>query len=461
MSFFSFILALTLIFYCRKSILKFLSGIDKKYWILLAVIFCLGLFFRLQFSPFTHLMDAEYDFMSIAKIAAEKNTIPDSRLTGYPLLLSFSFLLFGFSNTTTYYWNIFLTNFVILAIFLFTYSLFQNKKIAIYSSFIAAVSPLFLLFSSISAVNLISATFVLFALFIFTLYYKSNNENKKLFYCSIFLLAFSLNRRIENFLLLLLLFPLYINKEKRVKRLNFWLPLLILLLLSLPTILLISTGGGHGLSSLEEGFLGREYILEDLRLLDEVFIGHLIKPMFAPTFFIFFSIIGIIVSIRIYFTKRKNFGSKKHFSILLLFYWFGSYLVLYLSLNRVGIHWNMAINIYPVYIIFSCIGIYTVETGLIKLFKTNKQFYLTILIISIILISFLFFTSENVYWKRINGGGTPITELPILLEKDIKDNCTVLVIGPSEFLELFTNLSVIEWSRITNEDRHPEDIGAK
>jgi len=209
-----------------------LKKIKKKYWIILIFITLVGLILRLL-APHRHLFFIDESFyMGAAKSITEYGrsfltTGPYSKQIGWPILLSIPFLLFGVNNYIAIYTSMFFGILSIPLMFILTYLLTKNKKIAIISSFLLAIYPMHIKYSGSAEIIIPSIFFILLTLISFIIYTKINK--KILLTLSILLLTFTIQIRLEN---LLIIFPIaYILWQKKAKK------ELYLFLITIPFIL--------------------------------------------------------------------------------------------------------------------------------------------------------------------------------------------------------------------------------
>ncbi len=212
----------------RLEIKKIFKKIKKQTWVLISILFLFGLVLRIFYVPNLHLMYVdEFFYMESAKnilIHGKSelcsytlnglDCIAYNKLSGWPLLISWVFLFFGFNRFLIINFNSLLGALSIVMVFLTTYVLFRNEKISLLSSLFTTVLPFHLVWSSTAETNASASLFVLLFVFSFLLYNKTKKWN--FFLLSFLTLSFACFIRIENGLLFIPLVAMALLDRKRL-----------------------------------------------------------------------------------------------------------------------------------------------------------------------------------------------------------------------------------------------------
>src|SRR3989338_8855761 len=202
-----------------NTIFKEIKEIRKNTIIWLFVILLVALSVRLFLVPQSHIFLIDESFyMSSAKniILHSKSFMATGdypKPIGWPVLLSIAFFFFGISNYTAIYTSTFFGAASVILIFLMTYFLFKNEKMALYSSLFLAILPIHIIYSASAETAIISSFFILATLASFLLCIK--HREKSLAFLALFIFLFTIQIRLENILLVILLgFLFYANSTK-------------------------------------------------------------------------------------------------------------------------------------------------------------------------------------------------------------------------------------------------------
>jgi len=232
---FVFISLIAFVFLNIKTIVKQFKGIKGKTWIILILIFLTGFSLRFLVFPHVHLMYIDEPwYLELAKNMNQKHNpvvckyidynteqcnAPTKPL-GWPFLISIVFLIFGLNNYYALYLGSLIGSFSIILIFLLTYLIFKNQKIALWSSFLLALTPIYILWSNSAETNSTSVFFVMLTMLFFIIYAK--NKQKSILILTILSLFFTALIRFENIILAAILFLVYIKLRKFNSKAAFW-----------------------------------------------------------------------------------------------------------------------------------------------------------------------------------------------------------------------------------------------
>jgi len=402
-----------------KIISKQFKKIKKKTWLILVLVVLLGAYFRFFFAPhhFRVLTDEPGHIEAAKNILQhteaknceylmEESCEPYKRQLGWPLLLSFCFLLFGVNNYIAINLSALFGSLSITLLFLFTYLLFKKESIALWSSLLLCLTPAHIIWSGTAEPNVASLFFLLLTLLFFMVCFREGTLKTR--FLAVFSLLFTLQMRSEFLLLLPVLFLLWLFFGKKTK--PWWLPWLVFIVF-LPTYLIqlyfdlaanlsISGGGLFNIFNLFKNApttLGM--ILNDYNLLFVVslFLG-------------------------LYLIRQK----KKIFIPLLAF--FLVFFLLYSSFQRPQTRMFLA-PIIPL-ILFSAYGLD---------FLTKKFNKITLALVVLLMLSF--------YPSLAGIEAQPFqaleTKVPQLAQKDIPADCYILTEWP-ETLACTTDFKLVD-----------------
>jgi len=389
--FFAIILSLMVFsfIWSLKDIRKLFLKIDKKTWIILLVIFLVGLSLRTFVAPHVHRLLYDEDiYLNIGQnIAREGKAVNcmygsqekcfqeeyNKQPNGYPFLMSIVFL-FGTSESAAYYATAIISSLTIILVFLISYLLFENEKISVFSTLIFTLTPIAILWAPTTSSDAVFIFFAGLTVFAFLSYFKNSKNNILLF--SFASLAYAIQIRTEGILLVLLviiMFP-FLKKDffNEIRKKEFLIILIIFSLLILPHLM-------HLDSVKEESWgakgdkLGLEYVNKNLK--DNVMLFF--ENTRFPVVFTILSLIGLAL--------RKVWKEK-----IFLGLWFLSFFVLYLlfyagSFNM-GVDVRFSLQLYlPLAILGGC-GAFLIVDNLNKIVK--KKWISSGVVALIIIVSF-------------------------------------------------------------------------
>ena len=227
------------------------SKIKKTTWIYLLLIFLLALFTRIIILEHHHIMYIDEPiYMESAKnlfkenkpllceyIGLEKVCRIYKKPLGWPVLLSYAFMVAGINNYVALNFSAILGSLSVALMFLFAYLVSRKGYVGLISSFILAIFPLHIRFSKSAETNIPSLFFVLVALIMFMIFAYNKNSIEMLFLSFISLL-FATMIRIENMVLIIpMMLLVCTNKVKVEIKKPAFLFIVILFLVSLPQLI--------------------------------------------------------------------------------------------------------------------------------------------------------------------------------------------------------------------------------
>jgi len=386
--FFGITLALVLIsfFWSLKNIKPLFKNVDKKIWIVLLVIFILGLYLRVFVAPHTHRLYYDEDiYLNIAQNIVKEGRailcnygtqekcfegIYNKQPNGYSFLMSV-FFIFGTSETLAHYATAVISSLIIPLIFLVAYLLFDNQKIAVLSALFFCLIPISIVWAPTTSSESVSVFFMALAFLALLSYLKNKKIPLLLFFFST--LAYSIQIRPEGFLFLpIVLLAFVLDKDffAGLRKKEFLVIFILFCALLVPHAL-------HTLSVKSEGWgasgnkLGTEYVENNLSVNGMFFFENTRFPLVFSAL----AILGL-------YPFRKEWRKKT-----VLVAWFLAFFILYLlfyagSFNY-GVDVRFSMNLYiPLAILGGC-GAFLISRGLDKFLKKG---YVSLVIASFVLI---------------------------------------------------------------------------
>jgi hypothetical protein len=345
-----FLVFLILVFLNARELFFHLKKINKKLLLPLFLIFIFGFWLRNSTYKYGALYDG-FIYQSSAKIMLINNiqawscgigNIVSCRLynqhlapTGYPYLIMILYSLFGVYDIYAMMLSGFLGSLTIILVFLISYFLFKDGKIALLSSLIFALVPMDIVLSSTAAVRPTSLFFIGLTMFFFIIGLES--KSIKLWALVLMTWSISINIKQENSLLLLpMIYFIMVNPEKTsdlfslIKK-NYKSVLLLLLIFFLSLIPV-----EHWIIFADHGpqlFRISNFPSASGILLSSFFGSSLIKGLYNPivSFFFFLSILFL-------------FSKPERKSIRFLWIWFTGYFFLYSLLQCPNSQHNMCLD---------------------------------------------------------------------------------------------------------------------
>jgi len=385
-----FLALIGLIVINAKRIIKQFKNIKTTTWITVLLIFLLGLIIRMFFIP--HMHQVFYDEFYHINIAGNmdkeqkfcSNLINESycKIIGWPpgyhFLLSFVFKVFGISEDVAYFFNVFFSSISLLLIFLLTYLVFKNDKIALLSMLMLDFLPVHLKISGSAALMPLSFFFMTLSMIFFLIYLRE----KKFTLLVLFLtsLLFMIYIRPENFILIFLfsMFIFFYNK-KSLKNKRIIITLIIFILLLIPLSFQIYNGLNNKTPYWNESIVSFfDFFKQNVWYNILFWFENKINPLFYTLFAIF----GLFSFKRI--TKKI-----KYFLLI----WFIAFFIFYtcfekgdMSIRLTLDSWRYSLPLYVPIILFAGNGCYE----LITTFDKNA-FKLLLALIMVLLVVFNYF----------------------------------------------------------------------
>jgi len=373
-----------------KEIKKAVSGIDKIYYVYLAIIIALFSFLELAFVAPTHLLyNDEYIYISVAKMILTEHLaavcsfsnatmcVPGTagfihQPLGWSFLLAIPFSIFGVNFGVAYNMELLFSILAIIFLFYTTYLLVKDQKAAVLASAILAFTPLFMSYSRSSILDTPAVTFLLLSTFLFAAYMK--RKSMLIGIASIFAIAYALSIKVDMiFILAIILLILLLDRDKfegtdaRKKLRGLLILVIIAIAVIFPAVLYIyaadqvSFGAPSGQPNFSLSYLennSSENLLFWLGAYDNVYVqasnSHYYDEF--PLTYTIFAIIGGISLLR--YRKYREF--------MLFALWFLIVFLFYTSYYAGGVNYNAGIDVryfasaFPVVAILAAYGFLSV-----------------------------------------------------------------------------------------------------
>ncbi len=357
-------------FYSIKDFKKIFQKIDKKTWIVILIIFIVGLSLRTFYAPHTHRLYFDEDiYLNIGQNIAREGKnylcnfgsqtecfdyIYNKQPSGYSFFISIFYFLFGTSETMAHYINAIVSSLTTILVFLLAYLLFKSEKVGIFASLIFIFIPVAIRWAPTTSTGTIFIFFMALTVLGFLCYFKTYKNNILLF--SFAALAYTIQFRPEGLLLvpiILLLFLIH-NKEifSKIKSKEFMIIITVFSLLIIPHMIHLNTVKDEKWGT-EGEKMSTEYFEKNFK--DNALFFF--ENTRFPITFTFFAIIGLAF---------RNFWKKKIFLILWFLTFFGIYLLFYAGSFNFGVDVRYSL---PIYVQISILG----GCGVFLLYKLLKK----------------------------------------------------------------------------------------
>lgn len=287
------------------------SNIERKTWVWLLIIMLIGLYFRAFVVPHTHRIFFDEDiYLDIGNsIATEgrallcndgtptkcNDGILNKEPNGYPVLIAILYFIFGSSESIIFGFSVFVGTLSILLVFLISYLVFDERN-GVYCALLFALMPAHIIWSGSVGAEIYSLTFTLITILSFMLYFKT--QKFELHMMSIFALAYAIQMRPENGLLIAIVGMMFVVFDKKiVKRLEekrFLASVILLFLLIIPHMVHITHAAATDTWGAEHGKLGLKYLNQNFQFnTDFWYDGEM-----HPALFSVFTLVGVIALLK-------------------------------------------------------------------------------------------------------------------------------------------------------------------
>jgi len=304
-----FFIFTSLLIYNFKIIISFLKTIPKKGVFPLIFVLITALFLRIFIVHHTMFYD-ESIYINVAQnmyyhhqyggtLEGSKDRpeiiAPYNRPGGHSFLINLFYLFFGESKKSAFLMNSLLGTLSVVTIFLFSYALFKSITISFFASLFVNIFPIYLVYSGSISSEISSFFFISLSLFILVLFIRFNETS--LLYLLIATASSSFYIRPENtlFLIPLIVFFIFLVRDGKLPRKQFWNLMYFLFALVLP---LLSKFAVEKLEITDPWSLGLlwEHLSDNIR--------YLFNDVSTPLLYTIFSLFGAYF---LYKTSRKIF----------------------------------------------------------------------------------------------------------------------------------------------------------
>ncbi len=443
----NFLLILALFLLNFKDITKRLSEVNNRTWLILAVVFIIGLSLRTFATPHTHRVYFDEDiYLDMGKEILLRGqgslcNYGDSSScyayafmkwpNGYPFLLAVAYLFFGISETVAFALVTLLSSLSVVLIFLITYLLSGRERIALFASLMFALIPIHIMWSGTAATEPVLVFFTMLAAFFFAL--GLNSINWKMNLLALSTLAYAVQIRTEGIILLPIFFLLVLLLDKErwkkfvgYKSVTLWVLFFVLITPYLVHAYHSSINETWGSS---EGTFGLKFAVENAPVNAWFWIAGY-PTIEHPFLYTALAFIGIAYLAR---RDRKLLISLGSwfllFFVLYAFFYAGS--VLY------GVDVRYALSSYVPFVMLAAFGSYALTR-----IEPRRESAVTILVSVIILVSFLFYLpSVATPAEKIEEARQARVYHDYVLDyvNNLDDDCYILSHVPSMYLAAGVN----------------------
>jgi len=455
----NFILLIILVYFNREHIKKFLLKIDRKSWIILALIFFAALTLRIMIPPHHHIMYIdEAWYMEAGKdMLLTGNQGGYAKSIGWPFILRIVFGLFGISNWVAIYTSVFLGALTIFNMFFLAFIITKRRDISLVSALLFSLFPTHIRWSATAENMVASLFFIPLTIFFCFLYYR--NKKTSLLWLSAVSLAFTAQFRPENYIFIVLFLlgcALYGHQFFKKLNLKFIAPWLILVILALPNLIVVldfklSTNWIESDTAGEQ--TGSNWSFHNLVYNSSNYGIYIFNSKFQPIIFSFLLMTGLIYML---YKQRKEALFLITWFCLMWFVYFFSW---FQTLGGMDIlsKTKYLMSFYPITVIFAVYGILLIKNLLplkIKIFKI-KRLILPIITVILVILFIPYSIQASTYFR--SDAHKLETKIPELAEKDIGDKCIIIANLPT-ILKSTTHLNVEDIGYFLTYKSFQEDI---
>lgn len=447
----SFILMIIACNMNRSYFKVFFGKIDKKTWMIAALIFLLALVLRMVIPLRGHILYLdEAWYMEAAKNMLQTGSQGHyPKPIGWPFLLAVSFAVFGVNNLVAIYTSIFIGALTTVGIFLMAFIITQRKDMGLIAALLFSFFPAHIRWSASAETNVASLFFTVLTVFFFFLYYRA--PKRSLLWLALSALAFTVQIRSENYMLpVLFLAGCFIFGCRPFKKADLTL-ILVSVLLFMPNLIQTFVFYMHENWPHNIGLTAAGGSLPNLFYNFLHFARYIINAEFQPVLLSFLIVLGTGY---MFFKQKKEWVFLLFWFVLLCFFYF-----FLASFQAIGagsepvLQTRFFMMFYPITLLFACYGILLVQ----RAFKNYeiKRYVLGSLIVVLI----LFFIP---YVRQASGWfNDPIRSLdikiPSLIKKDIPGDCVIISNWPV-LLRATTDYRVMDIQEFLEDESEQEAI---
>lgn len=370
-----------------KKICAQFKKVSRKTWVLLAVIFILGLLLRTAIAPRTHRLYFDEDiYLDIGKqilldgrgclcnygtpsecYSCELMKWPN----GYTFMLAAAYALFGVSENTAFSFVTALSSCAVVMTFFAAYLLSKKETVGLFAALLLALTPLLIMWSTTVATE---PVFVFFSITTVVLFLLSQ-QDKKIFLLAMLVLAMTVQIKTEGVILIPIVAALlFLERNKNARDIMPWLIFFALItpyMIHIYHASKVDTWGSSG-EKFGIGYMAKN-IPENL-----VFWINGYPNIEHPLLFTILAVVGLFV------WKRKN---------IFLAVWFSAIFLLYSSFYagsvKYGVDVRYALLQYPPLLMLAAYGMYYATQ--LKMKMKNFEFIATVLLVAAVAVSFLIY----------------------------------------------------------------------
>jgi len=443
------------LFSCRNWVFKIFKKISKRTWLILALVFLLGLALRINGPHVYETYFDSYEYASSTQSMARnrefytctlkvENACYQKNLPAHPpssnFLYSFIMIFIGTTENDFFNSSVIVGSISIVLFFFVAFMLFKQENIALWSAFAFSLIPIHIKLSSTGMLEIGEIFYFLLA-FLSILLLKEK-PNRKTFLLVIFSTVLLIQSRAEAVLFLFLvpfsifLFRKEIFKKFSLKKLFYnkfdvsnidVIFILLVVLLFLPDIYYV-TNVTHRYSSfgIERGIKG--FSIENLFKNIRPDLSFYFDSRYHPISYSILAIVGV------YYVLRENL--KKEY--VFLFAWFLSFSLFFLLYNYGDYEYSesqhFSLISYPPLVFFAVIGIEMI----IKYLKRCRIFLIFIFVLLILSNAYFFDKTYIHAYAYAYGPAKPTTYEFIneyyfvkSFQKTLPTNSFIITINPS------------------------------
>jgi 4-amino-4-deoxy-L-arabinose transferase-like glycosyltransferase len=263
------IIIINLIFLNFREIKCLFSGIKKKTWIYLIIIFLAGGILR--FGVAAHMHNLYYDenaYIDMAKsVSLHWNNCLclynlngacnfcgfSFKSIGYTFILGLFFKFFGLSEAVSYFVSSLFGSLTIVGIFLLAYLLFKKQNIGLWISLILALYPLHIRWSGSAVPEIVALFFIILSFLLVQVYFEI--PKFKYLLLAILMFIFTISLKEENILMLGFFILLLIIKRAPKKKIYSAVSIIALLIIPVVIGAIFLQFGG----TIKESYAGSRY----------------------------------------------------------------------------------------------------------------------------------------------------------------------------------------------------------
>lgn len=446
-----FLLLITALIASFNDIKKIIGKISLRTKVIITVITIIGFLLRFFIPAKQHII--LYDEMWYLEAASHIVQFGEfgvyAKSMGWPFLLSILFRITEANNLTAILFTIIIGSLSIILMFLLTYAITKNQLLGIVSAIIFAISPVHIRWSSTTETNIASLFFIMLAMFLFFIYYRSFKTS--LLLCSGAAIAVAATFRPENYIL----FPLFLigavifrKKEKLFPLLGkVAIPLFIAFAITIPNLIQV-LDFQTGVDWLEVDSAGKlegknwslNNLVENISFLPKIFSKMIIL---IPLFFF----IGILPMIK---HKKRELVFMSFWFLLLAGVYFTSWFQTLTGKER------FYMSFYPILFFIAAIGIIASIRKVRKIFP--KDHSTTVFILMLVGILILIIPSAQFAKDYSSESDRELaTIVPDMAERDIDNSCIIVANWPT-LIRATTDFQTVETSYFLNNTDSFENI---